>query len=264
MSLDQADFTPRTGIEWRGDIGVVQYGNSRGMVCMFYNKSVQDPTSSAAAGRPVFKDQVFVRIHPPGERLNIWDQPATDKERRRFPMEWAAFQQNREQIPEGTPVDLLYPDHPSIARTLRAASVHTIEQLVELSAHAIEDVGMGCQRWVNDAVRYMEMANKGVTATQHRRDVEKMESENRVLHQQIEQLKAEIARVSAGGRANDDIEARIQAAVAGALNRPTIPTKPTAQFDAQAAMINATHATALVKKKVQPKKAPPRKTAASA
>ena len=66
------DFQGHTGIKWQGDVGVVQYGGGDSkQVVMFYLKPVRNPAKSAEMGRPYFDDKVFVRIHPPGERLNI-------------------------------------------------------------------------------------------------------------------------------------------------------------------------------------------------
>src|SRR4051812_23395394 len=110
------DFAPARDISWQGDIGVVNYGNQN-MVVMFYNKPLLNPAKSSAAGRPFFEDKVFIRIHPPGERLNIVDREATEVEKRRYPMQWRQFVDQREQIPEGTPIDMLYPEKPSIGAT---------------------------------------------------------------------------------------------------------------------------------------------------
>src|SRR6188768_3334059 len=138
--LEPTGFASPTGIDWRGDIGIVQYDKT--MVVMFYNKAQHNPAKSAAAGRPQYDDVVYVRIHPPGERLNIVDRPADETHRRKYPVQWAQFQQQRQQIPEGTPIGLLFPETPSVEAALRATGIHTIEQCAELSAHAIENIGI--------------------------------------------------------------------------------------------------------------------------
>src|SRR5574337_1408474 len=104
------EFASHTGIRWNGNVGTVEYGGGDSkMVVLFYNKARHNPAKSQEAGRPVYDEAVFVKIHPPGERLNIVDRPATVQDQRRFPVQWAQFKENREQIPEGTPIDLLYP-----------------------------------------------------------------------------------------------------------------------------------------------------------
>src|SRR5271166_3912757 len=178
------DFASPSNIRWSGHVGTVEYGGGdRSMVVMFFKKAFHNPAASKAAGRPVYEDKTYVRVHPPGERLNIVERPARDDDAARWPAQWAQFSKNQEQIPDGTPIDLLYPETPAIAMAMRAAGLHTIEQCADLSAHAIESVGMGAQRYVNDAKKFIEMANKGVGASQFRQAMSEKDQELRVLHQ---------------------------------------------------------------------------------
>ena len=235
------DFSTPTNISWRGDVGVVEYGGGdKGMICMFYNRPMHDPIKSKEAGSPQYVDKVFARIHPPGERLNIVDREASASDKRRFPQQWAQFQQNKEQHPEGTPIELLYPESPAIAATLRANGISTIEVCAELSAPAIENVGMGCQMWVNYAVKYLEAANKGVGVGQMRSALEDRDREIRALKNMVDKLKGRVEELTSHAQGQPDL-ATLQAMLAGAMNRPV--HMPQAGFDAQSAMINATSAT---------------------
>src|SRR5438045_2741613 len=151
------DFLPASGIDWQGEVGLVKYGNDQ-QVVIFYNNSVPNPQKSKEVGRPYNEDKVYIRMHPPGERLNIIDRPANSTDARRFPLQWSQFQQNKEQTVAGTPISLLYPEHPSIGANLRACGVHTIEQCGELSGSAIDQIGMGAQQHCNNAKKYLESA----------------------------------------------------------------------------------------------------------
>jgi hypothetical protein len=243
------EFSNHTDIEWHGSVGVVQYGSDRTQVCIFYNKAVHNPAKSTSEGRPIYEDRVFVRIHPPGERLNIIDRPATGEDKKRWPIQWQQFQQNKAQTPEGTPIEMLYPDQPSVAAALRASSVHTIEQCADLSAAAIDTIGMGAQRYSNDAKKYLEVANKGVGAAQLRRELEERDGQIRVLTRQIEQLKGEVNRLSSQQSGSDQL-AKLQELLAGAINRPLMPPAGTVasdRFDVSTEQINATHPSTTVK-----------------
>ena len=237
------DLAAHTGITWNGHVGTVQYGGGdRSMVAMFYTKAAHNPAKSADAGHPIYEDRVYVRIHPPGERLNIVDRPATVQDQRRFPTQWSQFKENHQQIPDGTPVDLLYNDQPSIAAMLRGHGVHTVEQLAELSAPAIENIGMGCQTYVNNAQKYLQMANKGVGAAQLRRELEDRDRQIMTLTNTVEKLKTQLDKMS---ERNDAVDpALLQQLLARMQTRPTYPAdapKQMAQpFDAATAQINAT------------------------
>ncbi len=241
---ESTNFAAPTGIEWQGDVGVVQYGGGdKNMICMFYNKAVHSPAKSTEAGRPVFQDQVYVRIHPPGERLNIVDRPANGSDAQRWPSQWHAFLQKKQQHPEGTPIDLLYPEHPAIPAMLRASSVHTVEQLANLSGPAIDAIGMGAQSYVNAAAKYLEMANKGVKAGQLRHELEERDRQIRVQAQQIAELNATVAQLKEQRGMAPSLET-LQAMIAGAMQRPE--HMPNRSFDAQTAMIAANHPTKVV------------------
>ena len=231
-----------TGIDWRGDVGVVRYGNPSGMVCMFYNKPVQIPAKSAELGRPYSEDQIYVRIHPPGERLNIVDRRANEDDKRRFPQQWHLFSQQKEQHPEGTQIELLYPEYPAVAANLRGCGVQTIEQCADLSANAIESIGMGAQRYVNEAKKYLDMAAKGASASQMRHELEIRDRNIKVLEKTVEQLKATVEELRSAGAAAPSL-AQLQTLISGAMARPQMPMAQATTapgFDPQSAMINAT------------------------
>lgn len=227
--MADGDFSSHTGINWNGNVGIVEYGGgARGQLAIFYHKSVHNAVRSQQEGRPIFEDRVFVRVAPPGERLNIVDRPATRQDQQRWPQQWALFQQNKEQTPEGTPIELLYPEKPAVASTLRANGVMTIEACAELSGHGIDSIGMGAQSWVNAAQKYVAYANRGVAITQHRKDLEVRDSQIRILTQQVEDLQNEIAQLLSSKASDSRQLSAIQEMLAGAMGHPrkTMSKKP--------------------------------------
>jgi len=247
--VDTTDFSSPTNIAWSGHVGAVEYGGGdRAQVVIFFKKATPNPAKSLENGRPYFDEKVFVRIHPPGERLNIVERPAKGEDARRWPNQWAQFSQNKEQVPEGTPIGLLYPDKPAVEATLRAGGVFTIEQCADLSGHAIESIGMGAQRWVNDAKKYLEYANKGVKAAQFRAEMDEKDREIKVLKQQVDHLTASIEQLRTQGAQAADLST-IQAMIAGAMARPQ--HLPNQGFDPQLAQLNASSAGA--RKRQRPK-----------
>jgi hypothetical protein len=246
------EFSSPTNIQWQGDVGVVEYGGGdRSMVVLFYNRPMLNPAKSKELGHPYHEDKIYIRVHPPGERLNITDRPVTEQDTRRWPMQWQQFRQQKEQRPDGAPIELLYPEQPAIAATLRACNVLTIEQCAELSAHAIEQIGMGAQQYSNYAQKWLENASKGASLSQMRGELEVRDRELKVLRQQVGELKNTIEQMRSSTLGQPDLR-QVQALIAQAMERPV--NMPSQQFDVQAAMINA-----MDHEKRTPYRAPPKR-----
>lgn len=256
------DFQVHSGIKWQGDVGVVQYGGGdTTMVVMFFLKPIRNPAKSAEEGRPWFDDKIFVRIHPPGERLNIIEREASDADRRRFPMQWAQFKDNAPQTANGTPIDMLFAANPSVAAMLKASGVHTVEQCAKLSAHAIETIGMGAQQWVNEAQRYLEVADKGVKASQMKHELDGRDRTIHSLEHKIDLLETELAHMRESmGQSVTKADVQLMLAQNGGQGRrPTYTGAQQLPFDAQTAQINGTHITRDISKaKVKKVEAPKR------
>ena len=241
------EFAAHTGIDWSmgGTVGVAKYGNSN-QVVLFYNKAVHNVAKSRELGRPYHEDKIFVRIQEPGDRFTVVDRPVTQAEIQRYPQQWAQFQANRQQTAPGTQIELLYVDVPSVAATLRAHGVQTIEQCAELSGPSIDSIGMGAQQYANDAKRFLEAAQKGVHANQLRHELDQRDSEIRTLKQKIDMLQAQIEKHVSSNPNAPTLE-QVAAMLAGMAQRPQFPPAGVPvpqQFDVQAAQIAATHPSA--------------------
>lgn len=251
------DFARHTDIKWNGYVGTVEYGGGdRSMIAIFYTRPTHNPAKSTELGRPIYEDKIYVKIHPPGERLNIVDRPATTQDQRRFPIQWAQFKDNVDQISEGTPVNLLFANQPSVSEMLKAHGVHTIEQLSELSGNAIEFIGMGCQTYVNNAKKYLEMAAKGAGATQLRAEVEESKRVIATQAHEIELLKTQLNTLMENQSKSVDL-ATIQQLLSGQQPRPQFPAGAPKQmpqaFDAATAQINANSPTTEIAKRKRPR-----------
>ena len=236
-----------TDVAWRGEgygMAKLQQG---ARVVIFYNKSVHNPAKSQAEGRVINEDKVYFKSYVPGEqRFEVVDRPANQRDQQMYPREWVGFTANQSQTPEGTPIHMLYPEKPSISETLKAHGVHTVEQAAALSATSIDNIGMGCQGWVNDATKYIEIANKGISVSKFRKELDERDGRIRVMENTINQLQAQITHLQQNSQPVDQaIVQQVLAQMAG--GRPVTPANPRSKvFDAQTAQINATSPTAEV------------------
>lgn len=208
--------------------GAVEYGNDNNMVVMFYINAEKDEVASVAAGAPIYKNTPYVSIQPAGEHLNVIKRPATTQDQQRFPRQWNQFVMNQTQIPDGTPLSLLFPNNPALAESLKARGVHTIQQLAGLSAHAQDSIGMGAQDWVNKAQGYLKSAGGAAGFHALSKELELKNAEITSLKHQVAMQKAQI----------DDLYSKFNNPNAHSLNPAFVPG-----YDAQAARINASHVT---------------------
>lgn len=194
--MSNQDFGPslngNQGIDWQNadrTVGMVNF-QDRNTHAIFYQDKMHNPAKSRDAGHPMYDNVVMVRIGNPGERLNVVIRPATDHDKRRFALQWAQFNQSREQRPDGCPLNCLFPENPALIGMLEGSGVYTVEQLAALSGNAIESIGMGAQGYVNQAQEYLRNAEKGIRNSEMRKMREDHEREvNALKHQLAEQSK---------------------------------------------------------------------------
>lgn len=217
--------TKPTGVDWSagGHTGMVRWGDDSNLLVMFYNKSVHVPAMSTE-GRPVYRDEIYIKIQQPGEMLNVIDRPVQDNDKRRFRHQWANFIHDRTQVPEGTPIGLLFPNHPAVGENLRGMGVYTIEQCAKLTAHAIDTIGRGGQEYVNRAQSYLDMSNKGANFHKLQQALEAEQQKNRIMENNIAQLQAQL----------HSMNTKLIDPVRASMSPPFIPN-----YDAQVERINA-------------------------
>lgn len=217
------DWNP-TGVDWQGKTGMVKFGDDSRLLVFFYNRPVLQSVPSQQAGRPIYKDEIYIKIQQPGENLNVIDRPIKDEDKIRFRNMWDKFVHDRTQVPEGTPIDQLFPNYPAVAETLRGHGVYTIEQCANLTAHAIDTIGRGGQEYVNRARKYLDMSDKGAEFHVLQRENDGLKTEMRVLEAKLEKAIDQIKVLT--GRLTDPIR--------GSMSPPYIPG-----HDVQSERINA-------------------------
>ena len=178
--------------------GMVRFGTDSQINVLFYKKQVLDPALSAQHGRPMMVSRTYVRIQHPGER-DYADDPVESKPgiQHRFARQWEQFQKSQEQIPDGTPTEILFPQNIEIAANLHGCGVHTIEQLAALQDSAAMNIGMGVTDWKNRAKSFLDKANSHVGYHQWQREKATLENKLEVQENQMGQLRAQLDKVLA-------------------------------------------------------------------
>jgi hypothetical protein len=192
----QLNLDGRTGTVGSG--GVVDFSANDRKTVVFYMKAVHDPVASRERGRPWSKPVIYVRIQEPGEKDYV-DRPVLEDDiaKALWPRQWAAFEKKQEQVPNGTPVDCLFPESPEIAANLHSVAIHTVEQLAGLTAHGMQTIGMGALQWQTRAKEFLASANGGAGMHKLRAENERQANAIETLTNQIALLKSQLDRVLA-------------------------------------------------------------------
>ena len=146
----------------------------------FSRRSKRNAYKSEQEGRPIYEPVDYITVQQPGERDQVV-RPVRDDDKHRFAAQWAAFQAQSDQAPDGTPVQLLFPNEAHIVELLLDLKIQTVEQLSQLSEHAIERLGMDGRKYVRKAEAALDQAANTKEVTRLGREVEDLRDENAVL-----------------------------------------------------------------------------------
>lgn len=182
----------------------IGYGDAAGPQphVTFYAKQTQHGAASLSEGRPVFKSVVFMRLIQPGER-DVYDQPARPQDAERFPREYRHYCEGRIGVPDGSPLQVLFPNHEDVVSTLVYHRIFTVEQLANLSDTALQNIGMGGYEWQGKARRWLDAVKGGggfaqLEEQQRRLQVDntRLRDQNQAMQSQLQALTNQIAQLT--------------------------------------------------------------------
>lgn len=169
-------------------------GGDRNLHVWFTRKSRKNAYQSDLQGRPVYEPIDYVKIQQPGER-DYFEGPVTQAHISRFPDRYRQFLDQVDQIPEGTPIKLLFPNEDAVVETMLDLKIQTVEQLATITEQGIERLGMMGRKYVAKAQQAMDKAEARQEVTRLERVVADQTDEIAVLKQGIEQQQAQLSEL---------------------------------------------------------------------
>lgn len=181
-----------TSMPQTGDM--MRPGGDGRMIVMFSRKSVLNEARSNAEGRPAYDAVDFVRVQQPGERDYV-ERPVVESDKHRWPRQWQAFQMEQQQVPDGTPLDVLFPGQPQIVAALRYVNILTVEHLAAAEGTALSNIGPGANEWKRRAVALLEASKSAApmialetALTERDERIAKQETEIAALRAKLDRL----------------------------------------------------------------------------
>ena len=109
----------------------------------FYQRAVQNNFKTALEGRPIMEMRDFILIEVPGNQTLSIDTFAQDEDKKRFPIEWARYQNEKT---DGDIEGTLLSDWPvlnaAVAAELKHYKFYTVEQIANASDAQLNTLGM--------------------------------------------------------------------------------------------------------------------------
>jgi hypothetical protein len=152
---------------------------------------MKDEKKSKEANHDVFKDVEFVKIVIPGDRSSLYFQPASETHKRRFPRAYASFKDRKGVVREGMAIEEWPVISRSLALTLRALNVHTVEALSAVHDGLVDRIGANGRELRAKAQTWLDTAKDNAVAM-------KAVSEKEDLQRQLAALQAQITALGGG------------------------------------------------------------------
>jgi len=107
--------------------------DNRGKMAVFFHAvQVRNNFKSDAEKRPIFEERIFIKKLVPGDSTLIVDRPMREQDMEDFPIEWARFEQKKEQKVAGTPIDAWSAVSDTQKAEFKALNIFTIDQFANL------------------------------------------------------------------------------------------------------------------------------------
>ena len=108
--------------------------DNRGKLAVFFHsKQVQNNFKTMTEKRPIFEEKIFLKKLVPGDSTLVVDRPMREQDIDDFPVEWARFEQKKEQKVSGTPIEVWSAISDTQKAEFKALNIFTIDQFAQLA-----------------------------------------------------------------------------------------------------------------------------------
>ena len=111
--------------------------DNRGKMAVFFHAvQVKNNFKSDVEKRPIFEEKIFIKKLVPGDSTLVIDRPVRETDIEEFPVEWARFEQKKEQKVAGTPIEAWAIISDTQKAEFKAMHIYTIDQFANLADNA--------------------------------------------------------------------------------------------------------------------------------
>jgi hypothetical protein len=148
------------------------------------------PGKSREAGRAVYEERDFIRIHVPGDKTSVVHRQVTEQDAQRFADRYAKWKAGQAEAVTGTPLSSLPTMTPSKVEEYKFFKITTVEQL----ADANDNLGQKFMGFHSDKQRakaFLEVAANNAPIERMNSELQKRDAEIENLRTMVEALQAQ-------------------------------------------------------------------------
>ena len=168
--------------------------DNRGKMAVFFHTvQVQNNFKTMTEKRPIFEEKIFLKKLVPGDSTLVVDRPMREQDIEEYPIEWARFEQKKEQRVSGTPIDVWSAISETQKAEFKALHIFTIDQFAQL-ADSVGNKIMGFNDLRDKARAFIAAAKDSAVFDKIRAETEaklaQQEEEMAQLRELVNQLSA--------------------------------------------------------------------------
>ena len=161
--------------------------DNRGKMAVFFHAvQVRNNFKSDAEKRPIFEERIFIKKLVPGDSTLVVDRPMREQDMEDYPIEWARYEQKKEQKVAGTPIDAWMAVSDTQKAEFRSLNIFTIDQFANLPDVAGDKI-MG----------FNELRSKARAFIMAAQDSQMMDKIRAEMDKKLEAKEAELAELRA-------------------------------------------------------------------
>ena len=168
----------------------------------FFDGTRPDPKASEEHDRPMVKPCVRIEIIVPGQSLEVYNQPATELHKKRFPQNWKRYLDGNKPLEEGhTPLSAF----PHVTRAdiinFRSLGVHSVEMLAAVNDDNLSRLGYGARELQTKARAWLAAAKDSSVAVKLAADSKRKDDQIAALTAQMAAMQEQFDAMKAGAEA---------------------------------------------------------------
>lgn len=166
-----------------------RYAADNKLYVEFSRKPRLHPAKSREAGRAIYEEADYVRIHVPGDKSSVVERPVTEMDVQRFADRYKKWQAGQAEAVIGTPLTALPGMSPAKVEEYKYFKIVTVEQLAE----ANDGLGQKFMSFQADKARakaFMEVAANNAPIERMNEELGKRDAEIENLKTMVEALQA--------------------------------------------------------------------------